>query len=103
MLAIVKGETDERITVSQLVRIAIAAIGASDTWEILQNPNVSDDDLAQLQQDWQSLEFAAPFEQTIKFERVEHLQQFAQIRKSSEKFNQLWGNFYAPERRLLRE
>jgi hypothetical protein len=96
-LAIVKGETDERPTISQLVRIAIAAIGASTTWEILQSPEVSDDDLAQLQQDWQSLEFTAPLEQTIMFERVEHLQQFAQIRKSSERFNRLWGYFYTSD------
>ena len=97
MLALVKGETDERPTISQLVRIAIAAIGASSTWEILQDPDVSDDDLAQLQQAWQSLEFNAPIERTILFERVERLQRFAQIRKSSEKFNQLWEYYYAPD------
>jgi hypothetical protein len=97
MLALVKGEADERPTISQLVRIAIAAIGASATWEILQNPDVSEDDLAQLRQDWQSLEFAAPLERTIMFERVERLQKFAQIRISSEKFNELWGYYYAPD------
>ena len=98
MLAIVKGQTDERLTISQLVRIAIGSIVAGPTWEILQDPNASDADLARLQQDWQSLEFVAPFEQTIKFERIELLRQFAQIRKSSEKFNQLWGGlYYAPE------
>jgi hypothetical protein len=98
MLALVKGETDERTLISQLVRIAIAAIGANATWEILQSPNVSDDDLALLQQDWQSLEFIAPIEQSMMFERVENLQEFEQIRKSSEKFNKLWGYFYyAPE------
>lgn len=98
MLALAKGETDERILISQLVRIAIAAIGANATWEILQNPNLSDDDLAQLQQDWQSLEFIAPIEQSMMFERVENLQEFEQTRKSSEKFNKLWGFFYyAPE------
>ncbi len=97
MLAIVKGETDERPTTSQLVRLAIVSMAASPTWEILQNPDVTDDDLAQLQQDWQSLEFVEPLEQTMMFERVEHLQGFAQIRKSSEKFNQLWGYFYAPD------
>jgi|SRR5665213_71215 len=97
MLAIVKGETDERPAISQLVHIAIAAIGANATWEILQNPNVSDDDLAQLQQDWQSLDFTKSLEQALKFERVENLQEFAQTRKSSEKFNKLWGYYYAPD------
>jgi hypothetical protein len=98
MLAIVKGETDERPTISQLIRIAIAAIGISVTWEILQNPNVSENDLAQLQPDWQSLKFTVPIEQSMMFERVESLQEFEQIRKSSEKFNKLWGYlYYVPE------
>jgi hypothetical protein len=97
MLALVKGETDEPPIISQLIRFAIASIGANAIWEILQNPDVSDDDLAQLQQDWQSLEFTNALKQTIMFARVERLQQFAQIRKSSEKFNQLWGYFYAPD------
>ena len=43
MLAIAKGESDERVLISQLVRIAITAIGANATWEILQNPNISDE------------------------------------------------------------
>jgi hypothetical protein len=98
MLALVTGETDERPIISQLVRIAIAAIGVSATWEVLQDPNVSDDDLAQLQENWQSLEFTSPLEQALKFERVENLQEFEKARNSSEKFNQLWGYFYyAPE------
>jgi hypothetical protein len=94
MLALVKGETDERILISQLVRIAITAIGANATWEILQDPDVSDDDLAQLRQDWQSLEFTAPIKQAMMFERVEEVQEFEQTRKSSEKFDKLWGEFY---------
>jgi len=94
MLAIVKGATDERILISQLVRDAIAAIGANATWEILQDADVSDDNLAQLQQDWQSLEFTVPIKQAMMFERVEQLQQLAQFRKSSEKFNELWGYYY---------
>jgi hypothetical protein len=97
MLAIVKGETDERTIISQLVSIAIASIGASATWEILQDTNVSDDDLAQLQQDWQSLDFINPLERSLVYERTEHLPEYEQIRKSSEKFNKLWGYFYAPD------
>ena len=98
MLALVKGAADERIIISQLVRIAIAAIGANATWEILQSPDVSEHDLAQLQQDWQALEFNGAIEQAITFERVENLQEFEQTRNSSEKFNVLWGSFYyAPE------
>lgn len=97
MLALVKGETDERTTISQLVRFAMASIGASATWEVLQDPNVSDDDLAQLQQDWQALEFTSALEQSFIYERAEHLLEYEQIRKSSAKFNKLWGYFYTSD------
>jgi hypothetical protein len=97
MLNLVKGEADERILISQLVRIAIVSMAVDPTWEILQDPDVSDDDLAQLQQDWQSQEFTAPIDQTMMFEQVELLQKFGQIRKSSEKFDQFWGEFYTSD------
>jgi hypothetical protein len=97
MLAIAKGDSDECVLISQLVRIAITAIGANATWEILQNPNVSDDDLAQLQQDWQSLDFTKSLERAFMFGRVEDLQECSQTRESSEKFNELWRYAYAPD------
>jgi hypothetical protein len=74
ILAFVKGETNERFEISQLVRFAIAQMSASATWEILQATNVSNEDLAQLQQDWESLEFAHPLENAFLFERVNSLE-----------------------------
>jgi hypothetical protein len=97
MLALVKGETDDRTTISQLVRIAIASMSANVTWEILQGPNVSDDDLAQLQRDWQSVDFTHSLEQSFIYERAEHLPEYEQIRKSSDRFNKLWGYFYTSD------
>ena len=96
MLALVNGEADERILISQLIRIAMASMSVNATWEILQDPKVSDNDLAQLQRDWQSMEFVSPLEQTMLFERVSNLREFEQIRKSSERFYKLWGYFYGP-------
>jgi hypothetical protein len=96
ILAIAKGEADERIIISQLVRIAIAAIGASATWEILQSPDASDDEMAQMQQEWQSLDFVKSMEQALVFERAQDLQEFSQTRTSTEKFNKFWGYFYTP-------
>lgn len=96
-LAIAKGETDERVLISQLVRIAIAAMSANTTWEILQDPNISDDDLAQLQQDWESLDFTKALELALLFERVEKVQLCVQTRKFPEKFNKLWGYSYASD------
>jgi hypothetical protein len=97
ILALVNGESNDRLVISELVGIAIAQMGVAATWDVLQATNVSDEDLVQLQQNWQSLEFSAPLEQAMMFERFGRLQQFAQIRKSSEKFDELWGDFYAPD------
>jgi hypothetical protein len=82
MIAIVKGETEERFVISQLVRFAIAQINADATWDILQATNVSDEDLAQLQRDWQSLEFIAPLRNAFLFERVGELQLQNSLRQS---------------------
>lgn len=82
MLAIVNGETEERTTISQLVRVAIAAIAENATWEILQATNVSEEDLAQLQQDWQSPEFIRAYEHTLLLERVVAMLTFNQTRQS---------------------
>jgi uncharacterized protein with HEPN domain len=82
MLAFVKGQTEEHFLISQLIRFAVARMVASATWEVLQTTNVSDEDLAQLQQDWQSLEFVAPLRNAFLFERVSELQLLNSLRQS---------------------
>src|SRR5580692_3010531 len=82
MLAFVKGETEERFEISQLIRFAIAGISANATWDILQTTNVSDEDLALMQQDWQSLEFIAPLRKAFLFERISELQLLNNLRQS---------------------
>jgi hypothetical protein len=83
MLAFVKGETDERFEISQLIRFAIAGMSANATWDILQTTNVSEKDLAQLQQDWQSLDFVAPLRKAFLFERVSERQLLNQLQEST--------------------
>jgi hypothetical protein len=73
ILAIVKGQAAERLEISQQIRDAIAGIGAQTTWEILQDPNVSESDLASLQQNWESVEFVSAAERTFLAERVINL------------------------------
>jgi hypothetical protein len=73
ILAIAKGQAEEPLEISQLVRSAIASIGAQTTWEILQDPNVSESDLASLQQDWESIEFVSVAKRTFLAERVINL------------------------------
>ncbi|HLX96878.1 MAG TPA: hypothetical protein VKU37_14135 [Verrucomicrobiae bacterium] len=82
MLAFVKGETDERFEISQLVRFAITQMSAGATWDILQTTNVSNEDLAQLQRDWQSLEFISSMKNTFLFERVNDLRWLNDLRQS---------------------
>lgn len=74
MLGFVKGEMDERFEICQLVRCAIAGMSANATWDILQTTNLPEHDLAQLQHDWQSLEFVAPMGKAFAFERVSSME-----------------------------
>jgi hypothetical protein len=82
MLAFVKSETNERFEISQLIRFAVAGISANATWDILQTTNVSDKDLARLQQDWQSLDFIAPLRKAFLFERINERQLLNQLQES---------------------
>jgi hypothetical protein len=119
MLAIAKGQKEERLEISQLVRMNIARFSTAATWEILQDPNISENDLILLQQNWQSLEFISPIEQAYLMERVMDLcsmEQFQQnpddlwrgvsgrsdgIQRMWHKGQWRWFWSYADERRAL--
>jgi hypothetical protein len=70
-LAIAQGMRDEHLVISELVRIAISAIAVPGTWEILQSPNVTDGQLAALQDDWAKLEFIHSMETAFELERAD--------------------------------
>ena len=101
--AIVKGQTEERLEISQQVRDAIAGIGAQMTWEILQDPNVSESDLAPLQQDWESIEFVSAAKKAYLAERVINLHSMEYFLQSP---SDLWrgvnGNDEEISRRLCK-
>ena len=82
MLALIKGETQERHEISQLVRQAIISMDAYATWNILQTTNISDANLAQLQADWESLEITQPLKDSFLFGRVNQLRMFDSLRQS---------------------
>ena len=46
MLALVKAMRDERLIISELVRIAIASMGVGANWEFLQSTNLTDEQLS---------------------------------------------------------
>ncbi len=82
ILAFVKAPTNERFWVSQLTRLAFARIAADATWNLLQATNVSDANLAQLQQDWQALKFMVPLRNAFLFERVDELRLVNHLRQT---------------------
>ena len=57
MLALAKSLDDERFIISELVQMAIAAMAVPGTWDVLQSPNLTDEQLAQLQGGWNTFDF----------------------------------------------
>lgn len=82
MLALIKGETRERYEISQLVRFAFVQMTAGATWDLLQATNGSDENLAQLQRDWQALRLVAPLRNAFLFERVNQQRLLEHFRQS---------------------
>jgi len=85
MLRLVNGTQDERTAISQLVRIAIAQIAAAATWELLQAPDLSDEQLADLQTEWNRLEFVRAAENFFPVEREGCEANLAEWRSSNSK------------------
>jgi hypothetical protein len=69
MLVLVDGTSDERTAISQLVRIAIAQIASTATWEFLQSSNLTDGQLAELQADWSRPEIIRAMVNVLPLER----------------------------------
>jgi hypothetical protein len=67
--------------ICQMVRIAIADVGLRVTWEALQRPGWSEEQLLQLQRRWESTPIFSSMEPTLEGERVVVLELFEQARK----------------------
>ena len=103
ILAIVKGQTEEPLEISQLVRSAFASMSAQTTWEILQDPNVSESNLASLQHDWESVEFIGAAKRTFLAERVINLQSMEHyLQKPDDLWRGVNGNDEQISRRLCK-
>jgi len=86
MLGAVKATAGEPLVISQLVRISIAQLSMGATWELLQAPNVTDEQLAALQRDWLSVHFAQPAQSALAMERALNQMTIEQMRKSDAQF-----------------
>jgi hypothetical protein len=88
MLMLVKAVADERLVISQLVRLAMAAIAMGATWELLQAPNVTEDQLAAVQRDWAEVRFIQPTRETLLMERALGVMMMQRMRNSGTQFRQ---------------
>ena len=89
MLALVRAMSEERLPISQLVRIAMAAIAMSATWELIQAPSLNEDQLAAVQRGWTELRFIQPAEDALLAERALSLMMLTRMRNSSAQFRRV--------------
>lgn len=93
MLRFVQHQHDERLIISQLVRIACGTLAWEATWQALQSPGWSDNELASLQQGWQSVDYGADMAVSFEMERTMTLDLFRQIRESTAAGEKYFGQY----------
>ncbi len=92
-------ETDD-ILISELVRIAIAAIARTSVWEALQAGGWTDADLAQLAQVWQANTFVRNMTHSLEGELIFGVGEYDSMRKAnSNAVDSIYGlqKFLAPD------
>jgi hypothetical protein len=96
LLALIKGTKDERLVISQLVRIANAYLAFNANWELLHAPGLTEDQLAALQRDWTELEFIPAAENALLMERAMIETTLARLRQSRRPIGDMAGAPAAP-------
>jgi hypothetical protein len=74
----------DQLLISELVRIAVAAIARTQTWEALAAEGWTDEDLAKIQSAWEATTFVDSMERSLQGERVFGLATYTLMRKSNE-------------------
>jgi hypothetical protein len=93
MLGLVKGTANECLGISQLVRISMANISMTATWELLQTPGLTDGQLAGIQRRWSELQFVQPMNAALSFERAMGQMELQRMRKSSAECRRILSGF----------
>lgn len=75
---------NDRILISELVRIAIASINLGTTWEALQVDVWTDEQLAQIQAAWERNTFATNMVRSLQVERADGDTYYERFRKSND-------------------
>lgn len=89
ILQLANGLQDEPSTMSQLVRFSVVGTAMAATWELLQIPEIHDEQLAALQDKWTKLEFCRPAEAALEMERACILATNNEMRESSANYRQI--------------
>jgi hypothetical protein len=91
MLALARGSTHEYLAISQLVRFAISVITLSVMWEFIHHPEVTDAQLARVQQGFMELDFSFPVEHALEMERAISEMMLGDMRDSRAEFDKVVG------------
>ncbi|HEY9510593.1 MAG TPA: hypothetical protein VIV82_12105 [Verrucomicrobiae bacterium] len=77
----------EPLVICQLVRFACASIAFNTTWQALQSPDWTDEQLAALQTIWNRARFAWDMERAMEMERAMSIDYFENLRASASSLN----------------
>ncbi|MBW8865165.1 MAG: hypothetical protein JF609_09645, partial [Verrucomicrobia bacterium] len=91
LLALIQAQQNERIEISQLVRVAMSTIAMNATWELLQAPNLTDSELESLQTRWRQLNFFSGAEGAMVVQRAWQDKIIEVVRKSPAECEKLTG------------
>ena len=91
LLALVHNDVRDEILISHLVRIAMAAIAVTPTWEWLQATNVMDVQMAAVQSGWQQLDFLSDAETAFEMERASSAATIQKSRRTHEDYQATFG------------
>ena len=89
MLGLVQRNAAEGLLISHLVRIAMTAIAVTPTWELLQATNVTDAQLAAVQQGWEQMDFLSDATNVFVLERAWGINEIEKFRASHEEFQKM--------------
>jgi hypothetical protein len=83
----------DRVLISELMRVALAGIARTDTWEALQQADWKDEELATLQDAWQSQRFADAMTRSLERELMSVQITYEQLRASNDETYRLFEMF----------
>ena len=96
LLSLAGCQRDERLVISQFVRIAMAQMAVGVTWQALHAPGWSDARLLRLQAAWQSMEFIPAMGQSLEMERAMFVLSYANARSSTKQADALFSAYWIP-------